>query len=361
MKLDFSKTIHRITYEERLMYSRLTREQVLALPDAQKVRYFYSLRVKHLLRDGAEAKLTDLLGPCTDTGIITLFGPTGGGKTALAETVGSRMNSTEAGHRPYIYVRAPAFGAAKVSWGGFFRKILEAGQEPMIDAKRSWGVRDNRLIGSSSRADLPALQNAVCQMLKNRDTRLLVVDEILHILRYGDHDKALDSVKDLSDAVSTQILLIGPYDLFGMVTNYDQVVRRGEMVYLGRYRNDRPDKVRNKSDVDEYKNIIRKLMERWPLELVPRFELVASDLLTATLGIVGLLKEFLTRCLICQIENSGRWKEGFIPVALKKKHSIEKIRKAVEAGEAMLIRENFDESTIDLDRVAEMEKLVAGR
>lgn len=360
MKLDFSKTTRRITYEERLMYSRLTSEQVLALSDTQKVRYFYSLRVKHRLRDDAEAKLTKLMGPCTDTGIITLFGPTGGGKTALAETLGSRMNSTEIGCCPYIYVRAPAFGAAKVSWGGFFRKILEAGREPMIDAKRSWSVRDNRLIGSSGRADLPGLQTSVCQMLENRDTRLLVVDEILHILRYGDHDKALDSVKDLSDAVSTQILLIGPYELFHMVTNYGQVVRRGDMVYLGRYRNDRPDKVQNEKDVNEYNNIIKKLMERWPLERVPRFELVAEDLLTATLGIVGLLKEFLTRCLICQLENAGKWKEGFISVALKKKHSISKIQKEVEEGEAMLIREEFDQPTIDPDRVAEIEKLVAG-
>ncbi|MGF6534136.1 hypothetical protein P3T20_004940 [Paraburkholderia sp. GAS206C] len=360
MKLDFSRTTRGITYEERLMYSRLSREQVLALADTEKVRYFYSLRVKHRLRDGTEKKLTDLLGPCTDTGIITLFGPTGGGKTALAETVGSRMCSTEPGHRPYIYVRAPAFGAAKVSWGGFFRKVLEAGREPMIDAKRSWSVRDNRLIGSNGRADLPALQTAVCNMLDNRDTRLLVVDEILHMLRYGDHDKALDSVKDLSDAVSSQILLIGPYELFGMVDNYGQVVRRGDMVYLGRYRNDRPDKVQNKADAEEYKKIITKLMERWPLEQVPQFELVADDLLTATLGIVGLLKEFLTRCLISQLENAGKWKEGFIALALKKKHSIEKIRKEVEDGEAMLIRENFDESAIDPDRIAEMEKLVAG-
>jgi hypothetical protein len=73
-----------------------------------------------------------------------------------------------------------------------------------------------------------------------------------------------------------------------------------------------------------------------------------------------LLKEFLTRCLISQLENAGKWKEGFIALALKKKHSIEKIRKEVEDGEAMLIRENFDESAIDPDRIAEMEKLVAG-
>jgi hypothetical protein len=357
-KLDFSEVVRHITYEERLIYSRLTREQVLALPDRQKIRYFFSLRVKHRLRDAAEDRLAHLLGPNTDTGIFTLFGPTGSGKTALAETLGALMKSTDLGQRPFIFVSAPAFGTAKVSWTGFFRSVLEAGDEPMIDEKRAWSLVNGYLLGSGRRADLPAFRNAVCHMLKNRSTQLLAIDEILHILRFGDFAAIMDTLKSLSDAVTCQLLLIGPYELFDMVTSYGQVIRRGEMIYLGRYRCDREDKEKNKIDLKEYGKIIGKLMNQWPVESRPNFEVVAIDLLEATLGVVGLLKEFLTRCLILQTENNGVWKSGFISEALKKAHSINKIREEIEAGEAMLIRAHFDEPVIKPARLQEIESLI---
>ncbi|WP_175773317.1 ATP-binding protein [Paraburkholderia phenazinium] len=357
-KLDLFDLVRQITYEERLKYSKLTREQVFALSDRQKVRYFFSLRVKHRLRDAAEDKLAGLLGPDTDTGIFTLFGPTGTGKTALAEALGAQLKSTDLGQRPFIFVSAPAFGTAKVSWTGFFRSVLEAGDEPMIDDKRTWSVANGNLLGSGRRADLPAFRNAVRSMLKNRRTQLLAIDEILHILRFGDFEAIMDTLKSLSDAVTCQLLLIGPYELFDMVTSYGQVIRRGEMIHLGRYRCDRVnEKEGNGSDIGEYRKIIEKLMSRWPLQNAPNFHAVAADLLEATLGVVGLLKDFLTRCLILQICNSGEWKGNFVSEALKKAHSINKIREEIHAGEAMLIRQHFDEPVIEPQRLRHVEDL----
>lgn len=83
-KLDLCEIARDITPEEQRHYSLLRPEQVFALSDRQKIRLFYSLRVKHCAQDEASREIARFLAPSTDAGLLTLLGQSGSGKAALA-------------------------------------------------------------------------------------------------------------------------------------------------------------------------------------------------------------------------------------------------------------------------------------
>ncbi|AMV44623.1 hypothetical protein ATN79_22035 [Paraburkholderia caribensis] len=146
-------------------------------------------------------------------------------------------------------------------------------------------------------------------MLENRGTVLLALDEALHLLRSGDPVVVMDSVKSMADAASCQLLLIGSYDLLELVTSYGQVVRRGGLVYFDRYRskvmNEKGELVRNEIDIEDFGAAIQKLQRRWPCESHPNFYAAREILLDATLGIFGLLKEFMVGGFKCEAQHNA--------------------------------------------------------
>ncbi|MGF6372860.1 ABC-type Mn2+/Zn2+ transport system ATPase subunit [Paraburkholderia sp. RAU6.4a] len=347
-KLECSDHIREISIEERLYYARLSRDKALNLSAEEKRRYFYSIQVKHRNLLTVEKEISRYISGDTDTRILTLIGPPGAGKTSLILNVlANRLKATEMGQIPFVSVSTPAHGSNKVPWSEMYRKILRAGREPLIDQKRVTDMTGETVkVRSNSMGSLSALRDAVMSMLINRKTKILALDEVLHMLRFGNHEALMDTFKSLADETSCQILLIGSYDLFGLATTYGQVARREEIFYLGRYGHNvdekgNSDKEADARDVEEYRNIIRKLQDKWPLEDVPQFANLASDLLLMTLGIVGLLKEFMTQCLVLQMENDGKWDNDFVRRAMKKPYVIKKIRKEVESGEKEMRNEGF--------------------
>lgn len=352
-KLHLSEYSRKISMEERLYFARLSREQALSLPDEQKLRYFFSLQITHKKLGVVEEAIARHLGPYSDARIFTLIGPPGAGKTSFTENaMAGRMKATERGLRPFLLVAAPAHGSVKVPWSGVYRKILEAGEEPLIDQKRGTFIEGNRVrTYNTTTRTLDTLRSAVESMLLNRQTRLLALDEVLHLLRFGDKPALMDTLKSLADATDSQLLLIGSYDLFSLVTSYAQVGRRSEVFYLDRYRRYCSDKngkqIENEEDIQEFIRIIIRLQRRWPLEWVPNFVTVAPDLLDATLGIVGLLKDFMYQCLVLQLLNGGKWSSSYVKKSLKPASVIKGIRTEIEKGEAQMKKEGYGQFSIE--------------
>jgi hypothetical protein len=352
-KLLLSEHTRKISIEERIKFAKLTRDQACLLPDDQKLRYFFSLQVSHSKLDRVEADIDRHLGPYSDARILTLIGPPGAGKTSFAENaIANRMRSSERGQQPFLFVAAPAHGSVQIPWSAVYRKILEAGHEPLIDHKRATVIEGDRVVTRSpSRLSLDSLRSAVESMLRHRGTRLLALDEVLHLLRFGNKEAVMDTLKSLADATDSQLLLIGSYDLFGLVTSYAQVSRRSEIFYLDRYRryirDSKGSQVENQADLKEFASVIERLQKRWPLEWVPDFSQVFADLLDATLGIVGLLKDFLIQCLALQIENKGRWRSAFVRQALKPTSVLSRIKGEFEAGEEMMNEKGFAQFSFD--------------
>ncbi|MGF6447130.1 AAA family ATPase [Paraburkholderia youngii] len=364
---DFSRLAREISSEDRLRYSRLNRDQVYALSPQEKLRFFFSLQVRHAKLRMVEARLNRCLAPFSEERLIFLVGPTGAGKTSFSEYfLGAELASEEAGKIPFIMIKVPALGPRKIPWSGLYRDMLHAGGEPLIDSKRASFVQDGRLqtVPASQKSALFSLREAVVSMLDNRGTLLVALDEAFHLLRSGDPVVVMDSIKSLADAAPCQFLLIGSYDLLEFVNSYAQIGRRGGLIYFDRYRAKIFDKignlVANVKDVEDFGKGIRKLETRWPLESRPDFYAAREILLEATLGIFGLLKEFMMNCLDMQLKNGGKWQKGFIKESLKSAYAINAIREEVEKGEERLTEMGYGCVALSDEKVETLTKLMTG-
>jgi hypothetical protein len=363
---DFSRLAREISIEDRLRYARLSREQVYALSPEEKLRFFFSIHVKHAKLMIVKEKIYRCLRTFGEERIITLIGPTGAGKTAFTEYfLGAELASEDLGKIPFILIKVPALGRRTIPWSGFYRAILHGGHEPLIDSKRASFVQEGRLqtVLASQKASLISLYDAVVSMLRNRGTVLLAVDEAFHLLRSGDPVVVMDAIKSMADAASScQLLLIGSYDLLQLVTSYGQIGRRGGLVYFDRYRPKIVDSggalVRNVKDIKDFGEGIQKLQARWPLESHPDFYAARELLLDATLGIFGLLKEFMMNFLEMQLKNGGKWNKTFIRNCLKDAHAIKTIRKEVEEGEEKLAEMGYGHVALSDEDVSKLGELM---
>lgn len=363
-KLLLSEHTRKISLEERMHFAKTSRDDACQLPDDQKLRYFFSLQVSHVKLDSVEANIARHLGPYSDARILTLIGPPGAGKTSFAENaLANRMKPAAPGLLPFLLVAAPAHGSVKVPWSSVYRKILVAGGEPMIDFKRGTFIEGDRVrtYGPAIKT-LDTLRSAVESMLLHRQTRVLALDEVLHLLRFGNYEALMDTLKSLADATDSQLLLIGSYDLFSLVSSYAQVGRRSEVFYLDRYRRYSKDEkgkdIANEGDIKEFTRIIGLLQKRWPLVWVPNFTEVAADLLEATLGIVGLLKDFMMQCLVLQIGNGGRWRAEFVRKSLKPASVLSGIRREFEKGEDMMLKAGYSQFSVDDEKLASISERI---
>ncbi|MGF6875245.1 hypothetical protein [Paraburkholderia sp. MM5477-R1] len=153
-------------------------------------------------------------------------------------------------------------------------------------------------------------------------------------------------------------MLIGGYDLLQLVTSYGQVGRRGGLVYFDRYRAKVVDSsgalIRNEKDIEDFGEGIRKLQARWPLASHPDFYAARELLLEATIGIFGLLKEFMVNVLEMHLENGGKWNKTFIRNCLKDAHAIKTIRKEVEEGEEKLVEMGYGHVALSEENVSKL-------
>jgi len=92
---------------------------------------------------------------------------------------------------------------------------------------------------------LAALRSAVGRGLSERETGFLVIDEAAHIIRQtrgtGKLEIQLDTLKSLANEgkTKTQMVLIGSYDLYRLMSLSGQLARRTHVLHFERYRDDR--------------------------------------------------------------------------------------------------------------------------
>jgi hypothetical protein len=267
------------------------------------------------------------------------------GKTTLAQTLLDTLLSklftdTAPSQLPIIYVKAPADGERSLSWTSLYARILHAANEPLTQKKRVNEITDDRRqITSISRRGLQVLRSAIESLLINRNVRVLIVDEALHLLRFSNYSAVMDTLKSIADIHSTKLLLIGPYETAELVQEYGQVARRSEILHYRRYR----DEV--KADKDEFMRVVALLQSLWPCKEVPNLVALGDELMKATLGSIGLLKQFMLKLACLQMKAKGeRFSLNMLHKAGKSRKSLEKIEREATRGEEVLSGATYGES-----------------
>ncbi|MRR49673.1 MAG: ATPase [Rhodocyclaceae bacterium] len=315
-------------------------------------------RIKHTRIAEKMKEFETLIYPESQDSIVLVCGPTGVGKSTLAHYMvesavraASGAMDANAGLIPAIYVEAPSSGESDFSWRLLYQRILAQleGEFPM--RKENYGIDpvSGRLMkprGATGNS-LAAMRTAVERELRARSVQFLVIDEAAHIIRQSRRNRLeiqLDTLKSLANECGTQIVLVGSYDLYQLVSLSGQLARRSAILHFERYRQDKAE------DVAAFTACVQRFQDAlptlWANKLIPNVEALHEN----TLGCIGTLSAVLTRAArLAQAD--GKW-------------SLEALRRALltEAQRTQILDEILDgEAAINPGLTRTMARPVASR
>lgn len=313
------------------------------LPVPATAESLLGMRIKHTRIKQVIDELNTLIYPGSQDSILLVIGPTGVGKSTLARYMvehamagaTSEMNA-DAGLIPAAYVEAPSSGEDDFSWRLFYKETLAELGEDLNAPKVAYGIdpMSGRMLRPRglSQNGLAGLRTAVERSLKERGTRFLVIDEAAHIIRQTRPSRLeiqLDTLKSLANKGSSQMVMVGSYDLYQLVSLSGQLARRIHVVHCERYRQDRP------GDVQAFVACLQKFQSVLPYLWGDQLLQYAEALHENTLGCIGTLSSVLTRAAKLA-EADGRWTVGALERALLTDAQRTRILEEILEGEAAI-------------------------
>lgn len=319
----------------------VSNKPLAALPESPEK--LISMRIKHTRIAQTMSELSTLIYPESQDSILLVCGPSGVGKSTLAHyMVDSALQAAaasmdnNAGLIPAVYVEAPASGESDFSWRLLFQRILAQldGELPMPKADYGIDPENGRMVRPFGRPgnSLAALRTAVERALRHRGAKYLVIDEAAHIIRQsrrGRLEIQLDTLKSLANECGTQIILVGSYDLYQLVSLSGQLARRTHVLHFERYRQDRDE------DLRAFRACVQKFQDALPGLWGQQLTQHADALHENTLGCIGTLSAVLTRAAKLA-HADGHWSVDALRRALLTEAQQHQILEEILEGEAAI-------------------------
>lgn len=295
----------------------------LSIAVKKSAKDLLALRIKHSRIEQLMNELQTLLYPGSQDSLLLVCGPTGAGKTTLARHMvenklacSKHAMEADVSIIPAAYVEAPASGENDFSWRLLYQRILLQLEAGVDLPKYPFGV--NIQTGYAARSPrarahtLAGLRTAVERALRERGTEFLVIDEAAHIIRQTRPNRLeiqLDTLKSIANECGVQIMLVGAYDLYQLVSLSGQLARRTHVLHFERYRQDREEDIKAFQACVKY--FQTALPELWSDQLLPH----ATALHENTLGCVGTLSGVLTRAAMLA-QAQGQWTQDALARAV---------------------------------------------
>lgn len=302
-----------------------------------------ALRIKHTRIQQVMDELSCLIHPGSQESMLMVCGPTGVGKSALSKHMVKAENErcadqmqADAGIIPAVYVEARASGEDEFSWRLFFESALEQLDADIELPKYHFGIdaSTGRMMSSRRPKDrtLAGLRTSLEKALVHRKTRFLVVDEAAHIFNQTRANRlkiTLDTLKSVGSKSGAQIVMVGSYDLFQLLSLSGQIARRTHVLHFERYRQD------NDNDVRAFRACVQKFQDTaasiWGQGLMPYADVLQEN----TLGCIGTLSAVLTRAARLA-EHKGSWSAEHLRTALLSELQRQRILEEILEGEAAI-------------------------
>ena len=282
--------------------------------------------------------------------MVFLVGPTGVGKTTLAEAIMARLNAPVADEPTELraaMVRVRTVRGRIFSFKELWIRVLHALDDPLPERKlvrASSGsdgeFRRNRIAGKLSEVDLfQTVRNAA----RDRRLSVLFVDEAVSLLDHTSPKvlvKTLDVLRDLNDDLDFTIVFVATARILEHVTTSCEFSRRRALVAFPRYRDTDPVEYR------AYGQAVRSLFAKIPPNVRPRLTPEQHRLLLrGTTGCVGELFKWTQRAVGRSLRAGDaalRW-EHFAATVLGDEDLTEQLQKCRDGEElfAKLTRRTF--------------------
>ncbi len=280
--------------------------ELLDEPPETRLAYFKSFTIAHPLLKAADTDLKQAIREPAGWSLIFVYGPTGVGKTTLRRRVEKHLTESmmetlrqDPGIIPVVSIEAAAPDSSQFSWKDYYRRALNALDEPLIDRKLTQEIRNSFRDGCGralrdSRVPGLELRMALEGTLIHRRPAAFFIDEAQHLAKMKSGRKLqdqLDSIKSLAGFSNTVHVLIGTYELLPFRNLSAQLSRRSIDVHFPRYHAERSE------DYAAFRNAVFTLQRHLPLneesDLLPHIEYCYER----SIGCVGLVKDWLTRAL----------------------------------------------------------------
>ena len=323
------------------MNKQTSSQHVKPLPNTPE--RLLKMRIKHTRIAQVMNDLRTLIYPGSQDSLLLVCGPTGVGKTTIADYLVSAENEraahemeSNAGLVPAVYVEAPASGESCFSWRLFFQRILHQLEGESVMPLHAFGI--NSVTGRMERPNGPsanslaALRSAVERSLRERGTRFLVIDEAAHIIqqtRPTQLESQLNTLKSLANNSGAQMVLVGSYDLYQLMSLSGQLARRSHVLHFERYRQE------DAADVRAFHACVKKFQDELPELWGEKLLQHADALHENTLGCIGTLSAVLMRAAKLA-QAGGGWSVESLRRALLTEAQHRRILEEILDGEAAI-------------------------
>lgn len=285
--------------------------ELLHQPPAARLAYFVDKRIAHpRLKEAHDAVLTALREP-TPAPLILVFGPTGVGKTTLRRRIERQLIAEalpdlehDPGRFPVVALEAIAPESGQFNWRDYYTRALLALDEPLVAHKithpRQGRQRDDAgPVVCDHGAANPELRRALESCLRQRRPTAVLIDEAQHLRKVASARRLLDQMdllKSLASLSGIPHVLLGTYELLGLVNLSAQLSRRSTEIHFGRYRAEVPE------DAPAFRSVLLTFQRHLPLASEPDLVGHWEALYEQSVGCVGVLKTWLDRSLAAALE-----------------------------------------------------------
>jgi hypothetical protein len=285
--------------------------ELLEQPVIVRRQYFETKVVAHHYLKEVHERLLHAIRYPAGASLIFVFGPTGVGKTTMRLRIEKQLIEdamtdplASPGHIPVVGMETPSPDSGNFSWKDFYARALMALHEPMIAHKTTYALRglhqddQGRLIIERNITTLD-LRRVLEKCLLYRQPRAFMLDEAQHLKKMTSGRRLLDqmdTLKSLASLSNTVHVLVGTYDLLGVMNLSAQLSRRSIDIHFPRYQAGSPE------DVKEFKKLLRTFQRHLPLHEEPDLVGHADYFYEHCLGCTGMLKTWLNRTLGAALE-----------------------------------------------------------
>ncbi|CAN7247024.1 ATP-binding protein [Pseudorhodoferax sp. LjRoot39] len=278
-----------------------------------RVSSFRSKLVKHATIEHALTQLIRAVTQPRPESVIVLTGPSGVGKSTIIGAVEKHLRNVHAqrmaddpGMLPYISLRAPTPLDGHFNWKDAFTRALHIAGEVLIDRKvlpRFEMSLDGRKIDSTKGLVREELRRSLESLVRHRKVPVIILDEasaLLRLKRGALPFLQFEILKSLAVELRIPIVLVGAYDLLGILEGTGQLLRRSLVVHCPRYQESQTLGGIDPNFVDVLHALLAAIDCPQEPGLADHFDFFYMK----SLGCVGVLKDWLDRAFVAALAAS---------------------------------------------------------